>query len=92
MQLKSFDRNGNAEITINESEINALDNALYEYFEVYKPNKIDKRLYEIRRKLYIFYEIIHHNACFDETTFRILEKMKPDYKENEEWKRNIGQM
>ena len=84
MQLKSFDRNGNAEIAINESEINALSNALCDYFEVYKPDKIDKRLYEIRRKLYIFYEIIHHNACFDETIFRILEKMEPDYKENKE--------
>ena len=80
MQLKSFDRNGNAEIGISESELNALCNALYEYFEVYNPDKVDNRLYEIRRELYIFYEVIHHNACFDETTFRILEKMKP--KEN----------
>ena len=54
-----------------------LHNALYEYFEVYNPDKVDKRLYEIRRKLYIFYEVIHHGCCFDETTFRILEKMKP---------------
>lgn len=81
MTLKSFDRNGYAEISINESEINALCNALYEYFEVYQPEKIDKRLYEIRRKLYIIYEVIHHGACFDETTFRILEKMKPKEEE-----------
>lgn len=77
MLLREFDRNGNAEISISESELNALSNALCEYFECYKPNKIDKRLYGIRRKLYIFYEIIHHNACFDDQTFRILEKMKP---------------
>ena len=77
MNLKAFDRNGYAEITISEEELNTLCNALYEYFEVYNPNKVDKRLYEIRRQLYIFYEIIHHNACFDETTFRILSKMMP---------------
>ncbi len=81
MTLKSFDRNGYVEISINENEINALDNALYEYFEVYQPEKVDKRLYEIRRQLYIIYEVIHHGACFDETTFRILEKMKPKEKE-----------
>ena len=77
MQLKEFTRTGFAEIGVSEEEINVLCNALYEYFEVYKPDKIDKRLYEIRRKLYIIYEVIHHGACFDETTFRILEKMKP---------------
>ena len=77
MTLESFDRNGYAEIGISESELNTLCNALYEYFEVYKPTKVDKRLYEIRRKLYIFYEVIHHNACFDETTFEILKKMEP---------------
>lgn len=78
MNLKAFDENGYAEITITEQEINVLCNALYEYFEVYKPKKIDKRLYEIRRKLYIFYEVIHHGACFDETTFEILKRMKPE--------------
>lgn len=46
MNLKAFDENGYAEITITEQEINVLCNALYEYFEVYKPKKIDKRLYE----------------------------------------------
>lgn len=81
MTLKSFNRDGYAEVSINESEINALCNALYEYFEVYQPEKVDKRLYEIRRQLYIIYEVIHHGACFDETTFRILEKMKPKEKE-----------
>lgn len=29
----------------------------------------------------ILYEVIHHGACFDETTFRILEKMKPKEQE-----------
>ena len=81
MNLKSFDRNGYAEITISEEELNVLCNALCEYFEEYNPDKVDKRLYEIRRKLYIFYEVIHHGACFDETTFRILEKMKPKEQE-----------
>ncbi len=81
MFLRSFDKNGYVEISTSESEINSLCNALYEYFEVYKPEKIDKRLYEIRRQLYIIYEVVHHGACFDETTLRILEKMKP--KENE---------
>lgn len=77
MVLKSFDKNGYIEISTSESEINALCNALYEYFEVYNPKKIDKRLYEIRRQLYIIYEVVHHGACFDEATLRILEKMKP---------------
>ena len=77
MHLKEFTRSGRAEIGISEEEINVLCNALYDYFEVYKPDKVDNRLYEIRRKLYIIYEVIHHGACFDETTFRILEKMKP---------------
>ena len=81
MQLRAFDRNGYAEVSINESEINALCNALHEYFEVYQPEKVDKRLYEVRRQLYIIYEVVHHGACFDETTFRILEKMKPKAKE-----------
>lgn len=81
MQLKAFDRNGNADVTMTVDEINSLSNALYEYFEVYQPKKIDKRLYEIRRKLYIMYEVIHHGACFDETTFRILEKMEPKEKQ-----------
>lgn len=83
MNLKAFDENGYAEITISEEELNVLCNALYEYFEEYKPEKVDKRLYEIRRKLYIFYEVIHHGACFDETTFRILSRMTPP-EENKE--------
>lgn len=83
MNLKSFNRNGYAEITISEEELNVLCNTLYEYFEVYNPNKVDNRLYEIRRQLYIFYEVIHHGACFDETTLRILNKMMPP-KDNKE--------
>ena len=76
MYLRSFTESGLANITMSVDELNALCNELHEYFEVYKPEKIDKRLYEIRRKLYIFYEVIHHGCCFDETTMHILEKMK----------------
>lgn len=80
MQLKAFDRNGYVEVSINESELEALCNALYEYFEVHQPENIDKHLYEIRRQLYIIYEV-SHGAYFDETTLRILEKMQPKEKQ-----------
>ena len=82
MYLRSFTENGFANITMNVEEINTLCNALYEYFKVYKPKKIDKDLYEIRRKLYIIYEVIHHGCCFDDTTMNILEGMK--YKADDE--------
>ena len=76
MYLMEFNRNGDAEIKMSESEINALSNCLYEYFEEHKEDKlIDKRLYDIRKSLYIIYEIIHHNACFDDATIEILQKM-----------------
>lgn len=73
MFLRSFDENGYAKIDISEEELNTLCNALCEYC---KTDPKDKRIYGIRRKLYIFYEIIHHGACFDDMTLRILKKME----------------
>lgn len=73
MYLRSFDKNGNAEITITESEINALCNALCEYC---KTEPKDKRVYELHERLYILYEVIHHGACFDDTSIRIIQKLR----------------
>lgn len=76
MTLKSFDRNGRAEVTINVDEVNALSNVLYEYFANQGPDtKIDTRLFEIRRQLYVIYEILHNGASFDKYTLNILENM-----------------
>ena len=80
MTLKEFDRNGNAEIRVSESEVNLLCNVLYEYCELHDPK--DKRIHEIRAKLYIIYEILHNGSCFDETTMSIIRKIR-NYEDHE---------
>ena len=78
MYIKDFNSDGIATIKISESEINALSNALYEYFEVYKPKKSDKGLRTIRTDLYIIYEIVHHNGAFDNVSLDIIKKMRAE--------------
>jgi len=80
MFLREFDRNGNAEITITESELNALSNAMCEYC---KTNPKDKRCYELHTRLFILYEVIHHGACFDDTSIHIIQKLRAKESENE---------
>ena len=75
MFLREFDKNGHAEISINESEINALCNALCDYCKS-KPK--DKRVYELHAGLYIIYEVLHHGACFDDMTLRIIQKIRDE--------------
>ena len=79
MYLREFDRNGYAQISISEDEINALSNALFEYCQT---KQKDKRIYKVRKQLYIIYEILHHGACFDDDTLRIIQKMQEDCEEN----------
>ena len=81
MQLKQFDRNGKAEISISEEELNVICNALCEYCHITKP--FDKRIYPIRERLYIFYEIVHNGALFDNDTLRILQRMRAGMNEDE---------
>lgn len=75
MFLREFTKTGHAEISINESEINALCNALCDYCKS-KPK--DKRIYELHAELYIIYEILHHGACFDDMTLRIIQKIRDE--------------
>ena len=51
MFLREFNRNGFAEITISEDEINALSNALCEYC---KTDPKDTRVYKLHEDLYIY--------------------------------------
>ena len=78
MFLREFDRNGNAEITVTESELNALCNAMCEYCET---NPKDTRCYELHTSLYVLYEVIHHGACFDDSAIEIIQKLKEREKE-----------
>jgi len=80
MFLREFTKTGHAEISINESEINALCNALCDYCKS-KPK--DKRVYELHAELYIIYEILHHGACFDDTSLRIIQRIRDEGKEIE---------
>lgn len=73
MYLRSMDRNGNIEVTITESELNALSNAICEYCHT---NPKDARIYALHKNLYGLYEVVHHGANFDSDTIRILSKLQ----------------
>ena len=75
MYLREFDRNGYAQISISKDEINALSNALCNYCKS-KPK--DKRVYELHAELYIIYQVLQHGAHFDDTTLRIIQKIRAE--------------
>ena len=78
MFLRSFDSKTDfAEISISGNEINALCNALCEYCKT-KPS--DKRVYELHERLYILQEVVRHGAVFDDTSMRIIQKLRAQAK------------
>lgn len=81
MYLNEFRKNGQAEISVSEVELNKLCNVLFRYCEDHPE---DKKACELHERLYILYEVVHHGACFDDTSLQIIMKLRASYKGNDE--------
>ena len=84
MYLKSFNEQGQANISISVDELNCLCNALCDYYLIEDHPSDNVNLLRIRKSLYTFYEIINTGGfIFDEDFHRIIEHMGKERKKDE---------
>lgn len=76
MHLKSFNEQGQANISISVNELNCLCNALCDYYLKEDHPFDNENLLKIRKSLYAFYEIIDSGGqVIDGDFHRIIEHM-----------------
>lgn len=80
MYLKSFNEQGQANISISVDELNCLCNALCDYYFREDHPFDNENLLKIRKSLYTFYEIINSGGVFDKDFFEIIEHMGKERK------------
>ena len=84
MYLKSFNEQGQANISISVDELNCLSNALCDYYLKEDHPFDNENLLKIRKSLYTFYEIINAGGfIFDDDFHRIIEHMGKERQEDE---------